>query len=515
MQSERILVVTSTKGFGQLIQQTLEESGRYLVSLVNNGSDALLTVRQEACVLLILDATIKGESLDVLTRNLRIVKPELKLILIPPDNDVTSPINESIKPDGYLTKPFYLPDLFDTIEEVLGVRKFTGKTESTRPLNSLDGDKRELNTVHPLAWMEDVNLAAQHLTRLSLEPAAHAALIVRENQLWSYAGHLSEQAAEELASIVNNFWLDDSGDTGSSGDKVRFIRLESTGAEYLLYVTALGDGMVLALAFDTETPFSKIRAQAVRLARSLASPPDHISNMAKQDWSKEQQWAQESWEVPSITVPDIRPLIGDMPPPNPNVTFTSQTSIKNDDIGQQILPEIKKSLIDDPYSDLHPNIVGSSRSQSIDTRLRQGTLEPLKADDLRPVSPAMHNLNFACLLIPRIPAHHLTGELASSLSKWMGQLCLAYGWRLEYQSIRPGYLLWVANVSPFTSPSSHIRTIRKQTSARIFKSFPNFMKHNPSGDFWAPGYLIVSSSQPPAADIINEFIYNSRQHQGA
>lgn len=508
MQPERILIVTSTKGFGQLIQQTLEESGHYLVSLVNNGSDALLTARQETCALLILDATIKGESLDVLARNLRIVQPELKLILIPPDNDLTNPIIERIKPDGYLTKPFYLPDLFDTIEEVLGIRKYTGKPILTGSLNAHEADNREFDSVHSLAWMEDVNLAAQHLTRLTLESAAHAALIVRENQLWAYAGHLSEQAADELASIVNNFWLDDRGDTGSSDDKVRFIRLVSTLAEYLLYVTALGDGMVLALAFDTETPFSKIRAQAARLARSLASPPEHVSNLAKKDWINEQQWAQETVKVPSTPVPDIRPLIGDMPSPSPDVAFNTSISNEIDDGEAQIQPEIEQSINDDP------NFAGSSQL-STDKQLIQGTHEPLKAEDLRPVSPAMHNLNFACLLIPRIPAHHLTGELAFSLGEWMGQLCLAYGWRLEHQSIRPGYLLWIANVSPFTSPSSHIRTIRKQTSTRIFKSFPNIMEDNPSGDFWAPGYLIVSSSQPPAADIINEFIYNSRQHQGA
>lgn len=510
MKSERILVVTSTKGFGQLIQQTLEESGYYLVTLNDNVQDALHSVHEGSYILAILDASIKGGSLDVIAQEMRIEHPGLKLIIIPPDNDIQSPIMEKVAPEGYLTKPFYLPDLFDTIKEVLGINP----SQTSGEISSGGNLRDRLNPSQSLDWLEDVNLAAQHLTRLSLESAAHAALIVRENQLWAYAGHLADPAAEELVSIVNDFWQNDKGDAGSSGDKVRFIRLKTTGMEYLLYVTAIGDGMVLALAFDTETPFSKIRTQAAKLARSLASPPNHISGMANTNWSSEGQWAQETEHISPHPTINIKSLLGEIPTPNPDVVSARPTFQDEESYNKPLLTEIKTAP--DAYSqlDLTTESVETTEANKVNPYNRKDTAKTLKSEDLRPVSPAMHYLNFACLLIPRIPKQHLTGELASSLGEWMYQLCLAYGWRLEHQSIRPGYLLWIASVSPSTSPSTHIRIIRKQTSLRIFEAFPNFQKDNPSGDYWAPGYLIVSSSQPPAADIINQFIFNSRQHQG-
>ena len=44
--------------------------------------------------------------------------------------------------------------------------------------------------------------------------------------------------------------------------------------------------------------------------------------------------------------------------------------------------------------------------------------------------------------------------------------------------------------------------------------FPRFKKENPSGDFWAPGYLIMGGSQPPPARLIKDFIAQTRQRQG-
>jgi REP element-mobilizing transposase RayT len=97
----------------------------------------------------------------------------------------------------------------------------------------------------------------------------------------------------------------------------------------------------------------------------------------------------------------------------------------------------------------------------------------------------------------------------------VSQLCLAYGWRLEQIAIRPEYLQWITSVPPTTSPGYLMRILRQQTSERIFDAFSTLRKDNPSGDFWAPGYLIMSGSQLPPAQIVKEFIQQTRQQQGA
>jgi DNA-binding response OmpR family regulator/REP element-mobilizing transposase RayT len=509
MQSIRILVATSTRGFGQLIQQTLEESSRYSVTLVESVDEALIRLERGSYSLSVLDANLKGGSLEYLAQKLRTAYPNLRLIYIPPDNDLASPIMATIPPDGYLTKPFYLPDLFDTIEEVLGDHQSSVETY----INSAGDRHAKEMDLQSLDWLEDVNLATQHLTRFSLESATRAALIVRNDQLWAYAGQLSEYAVQELASTVNDFWRKEGEIIASSGDRVRFTRLKSTAEAFLLYVMALGDGIVLALAFNTKTPFSTIRTQAIKLARTFASPQNHIIEMALNDLSTQRQKLQEESIISSSPTLRPQPMNSETPASVANVVDDTHTTGTSNFARRTNLPLPALNAV--PQSNSQSNNAPRSRGQSGNSLFTQRADEPFRIGDLRPVSPAVSHLNFACLLIPRIPAHHLIGELASSLATWLGQLCLAYGWRLEHQSIRPGYLLWIAHVSPVTSPSYHIRMIRKQTSQRIFTLFPQLKKENPSGDFWAPGYLIVSSIQPPAADIINQYIDHTRHHQGA
>ena len=134
--------------------------------------------------------------------------------------------------------------------------------------------------------------------------------------------------------------------------------------------------------------------------------------------------------------------------------------------------------------------------------------------EVEPVSPSMYNLTYACVLIPRFPYHHLTGEMAKRLTDWITHLCVAFGWRLEMLSVRPDYMQWLVNVPPNTSPGYLMRTIREHTSRRMFVEFPVTEEDNPSGDFWAPGYLILGSPQPPPASLIQEFMQNTRSRQG-
>ncbi|MGB7874200.1 MAG: IS200/IS605 family transposase, partial [Anaerolineales bacterium] len=130
------------------------------------------------------------------------------------------------------------------------------------------------------------------------------------------------------------------------------------------------------------------------------------------------------------------------------------------------------------------------------------------------VSPGMAQLNYACLLVPRFTAHYMTGDLADRLSEWMPNICIAFGWRLEFLAVRPDYLQWVVNVAPNTSPGYLMRIMRQQTSEKIFKEFPRLKRDNPSGDFWAPGYLIMGGLQPHPPQLVKDYIRQTRQRQG-
>jgi REP element-mobilizing transposase RayT len=126
----------------------------------------------------------------------------------------------------------------------------------------------------------------------------------------------------------------------------------------------------------------------------------------------------------------------------------------------------------------------------------------------------MYHLTYACLLVPRFSAHYITGDLADRLGEWLPNICIAFGWRLEYLAVRPEYLQWVVNVQPNTSPGYLMRIMRQQTSEKIFSELIRLKKENPSGDFWAPGYLIMGGTQPHPPQLVRDYIRQTRQRQG-
>jgi REP element-mobilizing transposase RayT len=133
---------------------------------------------------------------------------------------------------------------------------------------------------------------------------------------------------------------------------------------------------------------------------------------------------------------------------------------------------------------------------------------------VEPVNAGLYNLTYACLLVPRFSSHYLTGDIADLLSECIPNICVAFGWRLEYLAVRPEYLQWVVNVPPATSPGYLMRIMRQQTSEKVFVEFVRLKKENPSGDFWAPGYLIMGGTKPHPPQLVKDYIKQIRQRQG-
>jgi REP element-mobilizing transposase RayT len=123
-------------------------------------------------------------------------------------------------------------------------------------------------------------------------------------------------------------------------------------------------------------------------------------------------------------------------------------------------------------------------------------------------------LSFSCVLIPRFSDHYLVGDIVDWLAKWMKQVCISYGWRLDTLAIRPGYMHWVMHVPMNSNPAQFMRLVRRYTSEQIFEDFPRFRQKNVSGEFWAPGNFVLPGNQFQTLDQVNEFILQTRRHQG-
>jgi CheY-like chemotaxis protein/REP element-mobilizing transposase RayT len=538
-----VLIITPTKGFGELIQQSLEEAGGYIPSLAVNGPEAVERQKSASPAICVLDVDFPDAPIDQFVNALRSANPEIKFVIIPSEKGKDEDILASLEADAYLGKPFYLPDLLENLERIIqqgglpNVERAPAikLPRSARKVKS--GKRAEIPP--PPEWLNDVSLAAQHLTSLSLESASQAALITHGEEIWAYAGELPQPAVQELAKSIAIYW-DDGG-----SDLARFIRLEETGGEHMMYATSLGGDFVLALVFDASTPFSKIRSQAGQLARSLAVPPGEEITTAPQEeiaTAPQEDITSTFEEEQEKPAPRAQPLLEDVPPSVPEDWQPAETRseardgyMEEMDSGGANLPtperytEVALEEESGEFLELEPvyeqeDIIDyqadtvPSRPEPADNYASDSALgKPISMGDeiqVQAVSPALYNLTYACVLIPRFPEHHLTGILASHLSDWVTQVCLAFGWRLEHLSVRPDYLQWIVNLPPTASPGHLMRIVRQHTSRRLFLQFARYEEDNPSGDFWAPGYFILSSSQPPPAHLINEFIHQTRHRQG-
>jgi REP element-mobilizing transposase RayT len=124
--------------------------------------------------------------------------------------------------------------------------------------------------------------------------------------------------------------------------------------------------------------------------------------------------------------------------------------------------------------------------------------------------------SYCCVLIPRFPQQYLARDLADQTAAILPQVHLSRGWRVTGISVRPHFLQWFISLPADTSPVEAMREIRQRTSEHFYTHFPELSPIQQVGDFWAPGYLMMSGNQPVSTTIIREFIERtrSRQHHG-
>lgn len=486
-----ILVVTPSARLGDTIRRTLEETEFYRIHVVNNKSSAVVRAAEVGASFAMLDFALGEDWVNEIGYALRTNSPGIKLIVLCDDNATPAPIN-NLRPWTLVRKPFRMSNFMTAINP-------------PQPLPI-----PQVGTAPSLPWLSDVTKAAQHLTRLTLESSAQAALITLKNDLWAYAGGLSQNAAKEVAQTVSRNW---DGQEGS--DLLRFIRLESTKAEHMLYATRLTAETVLAFVFDAETPFSTIRAQASQLANNFGSEQieSHKSPVPEQ---------QPNIDIPSdldegdsLKIASISNILNNIPSPNPEPASTRTLGLpRQKEKIDPNRPRISKPLSNAPVfngeeppavplnnlvmtnqppvpvaADQPPEPALSADTQTsldgvdvtapsrpsqrpeipvakpvpgeTDATRATPTTEAARKLVVEPTTAGLYHLiTYACLLVPRFSTHYLTGDLAENLSEWLPNICIAFGWRLEFLAVRPEYLQWVIDVPPTTSPA-YLIEIRK------------------------------------------------------
>ena len=561
-----VLVVTLQSNFGAFIRDGLDPS-QFDSYITSDFSDAVHFVRQSNNPMVILDAQLEDHELSVMDigYGLRQLKSETQFIVVTrPGQDVDA---ETLAAIATLSMPVSITELTRLL------KKTSTPARQRKGAETPESDTKKqipaADAAASLVWLTDVSKAAQQLTQLTLESAAQAAFITRKNELWAYAGQLSREAAQELTGTIQRYW-----DSSGQSDLLRFVRLKATEAQHMLYVRRLSEEMTLALVFDAETPFSTIRAQAGKLVKNLfdnsnASGPaqPQADPGITRNFSAEDQ--PDNGEFPGM--PPISDVLGEVPPPIPNLSALTSAlpwekpapserrpvsePVRARTTASQLKPAPQLKPVSQPVSPLNrveqaPNRPAPSNAETAVstptraavphapqdlevTRKQDGAFDPQSVIETRVQpngeatpdvgghrilieSPSMTqvNLSYACVLIPRFEQHYLVGDVAARLNEWLPQLCVAFGWRLEYISVRPDYLQWIARVHLNTAAGYVIKIIRQHTSDRMFAEFPRLKIENPSGEFWAHGFVVHGGSQPHPQQAIRNFIAQTRVRQG-
>ena len=283
---------------------------------------------------------------------------------------------------------------------------------------------------------------------------------------------------------------------------------------------------------DEPPPAPDAEPENIRLSQLLnktAPPPSkpQPAEEIKSEWNFEQYLEENKhlfpWEKDAEN--EIKPMLPAEPPAPPPVSPVSpahapaSARATEETMPSKAFPA-EAVFQGYPESDFSAQeTVPVQRPPDAQTAPDEMTHPPMPRVDVppppfEPDTMNMVNLRYTCLLIPRFPQHYLAGELADYISMWVPQLCLAFGWRLERIAVRPEFLQWTLAVPPAVAPNSLIRLMSRQLSKRIFEKYASFSIDNPSGDFWAPGFLIISGYQPPNRSVIREFIQQTRSRQG-
>src|SRR3990172_12177475 len=117
---KKVLIVSPSPGFGELIRQLLEDTGGFAPLFVSDAVQASHLAQKEGLALTILDADLGIQDLPAFVAELRKNAPQTRLVVVPAKENPRDPQLVKLEANAILPSPFYLPDLLSAIEQLFG-----------------------------------------------------------------------------------------------------------------------------------------------------------------------------------------------------------------------------------------------------------------------------------------------------------------------------------------------------------------------------------------------------------
>jgi CheY-like chemotaxis protein/predicted regulator of Ras-like GTPase activity (Roadblock/LC7/MglB family) len=263
--ARKILVVDRNEAFATMLREMLENDGGYQVEVAQSGSDALMFLIQDDYDLTIVDMDLDSEdmSYDDLLLNVRLVRPAMRLMLIPLMGETLPVESSEVEIQGVLSKPFFADDLLPAIQDVLA--KEVSSPIVTEVVNSPASGEGEPSPTE----IQGV------LAELAREIHADTILLVsyRSGSIDVVARHSTSADADagQLADLVLEIVV-------AAQAAARFLDQANRpfdhaifeGGPLSLYVMMLSGDLVLVVVAPASTPLGTIRHNLRRTKRDLA-----------------------------------------------------------------------------------------------------------------------------------------------------------------------------------------------------------------------------------------------------
>lgn len=300
MAKPNILVVDSDEGFGMMLKEGLENSGHYSSQCVHTGSDALQAIVENSFELVIIDMALTDMSPATLIQAMREAKDGMRVMIIPLIGQSVPQSIEALGINGVLTKPFFVGDLPDLIDEAIGRKR---ESRPVVPVGSEEIASSGDEPVEPAveeSEIDEVSAEARPelapppvvasvssdtlrylraneteilrlLSDLNREVRAEAILLIAGLELIANAGMLGRDQCQQLTMLVAQSAQAAAQAAGFLGEPAgHFAQSLHEGEAYRLYSLSLGEGIFLSLALSSNVPLGMIRHQCRQIADQLS-----------------------------------------------------------------------------------------------------------------------------------------------------------------------------------------------------------------------------------------------------
>ncbi len=523
MSQKQILIVTPHSDFGEIVSQSLGKEASCDVIVATSISEAITQTRKSRMLnYALLDMEMGVEKVLEQGFTLRNSFPAISLILI--SKKYPPPEMEDLRPWKFLRKPFVQRELIDLIRD--------GTENSVQNAEVVEANFSARVEDAAQAWYMDEALATKNLVAATSNLVVQEAMLVSNTGILAHSGELSRDAVEECSRLVRRYWGED-----STADLIKPVRLQTTSKNHLLSATVLAVGIILALTFDSETPFDILRSQTRYLTGVLKNPRLSLPEVHILPRDSEAALQVAEQPAPAAALEILPDELNISRTENSETPQAEAVSIKespdpdpyrNPDVGELtslppvITPDVRpaepESQTDwtgptqpearSPYSQTSFII---HDSQLVEANSPINITGEMTRSSLGPAEPSLFDVYYACLLVPRIRTHELDDECDRFLKAELPNIFLAYSWRLEQLVIDRSYMQWVVRIPPTIAPASHIKVIRRESSQMILTNFARFTNNEFLKDFWSPGYLLGGGRHLIPEAEIGEFIRMNRK----